>query len=150
MAGHNENIDCYLFEKYNEAIGYIKKNNDNFNLKNTHIIKADVFEPLNEKIPKADLIVCNPPYIPRSEVKTLQKEVLFEPVQSLDGGVSGLDFYFAVKENWLLKLNENGRIIFECGNNQAKDIINIFKDKSSESKIIYDFSEVDRTVILDF
>ncbi|MGP1361182.1 MAG: peptide chain release factor N(5)-glutamine methyltransferase [Candidatus Fimenecus sp.] len=150
LAGHNENIDCYLFEKYNEAIGYIKKNNDNFNLKNTHIIKADVFESLNEKIPKADLIVCNPPYIPRSEVKTLQKEVLFEPLQSLDGGVSGLDFYFAVKENWLLKLNENGRIIFECGNNQAKDIINIFKDKSSESKIIYDFSEVDRTVILDF
>lgn len=150
LAGHNKNSDCYLFEKYSEAIDYIKKNNNKLCLKNTHIINTDIFENPKDKLPKADLIVCNPPYVPSEEIKTLQKEVQFEPVQSLDGGVSGLDFYIAIKEKWISKLNEKGRIIFECGNNQAEDIVNIFKDKSLKSKIVYDFSGVDRTVILDF
>lgn len=40
-----------------------------------------------------DVIVSNPPYIPREECRTLQPEVLREPLMALDGGDDGLDFY---------------------------------------------------------
>lgn len=150
LAKHNKSINCYLFEKYDVAINYIERNRDNLDLKNTHIIKTDVLKKISHNLPKADLIVCNPPYVPHNEIKTLQKEVLFEPLQSLDGGDLGLDFYFAIKEYWLSCLNKNGKIIFECGNNQAKDIVDIFKNDSLANEIIYDFSGVDRTVVLDF
>ncbi|MGC9361246.1 MAG: peptide chain release factor N(5)-glutamine methyltransferase, partial [Anaerolineae bacterium] len=38
-----------------------------------------------------DLIVSNPPYVPRERLPELPEDVrLFEPVQALDGGVGGL------------------------------------------------------------
>ena len=53
-------------------------------------VKSDLFSDISGKF---DIIVSNPPYIARYEFKTLQKEVLREPVLALDVGEDGLDFY---------------------------------------------------------
>jgi len=64
-----------------------------------------------------DLIVSNPPYIPRGELAGLQAEVRREPELALDGGADGLDFYrcFARLRP---SLRPGGRICLEVGARQ--------------------------------
>lgn len=44
----------------------------------------------------AHLVISNPPYIPTARLKTLEREVLREPVLALDGGKDGLDAIRAI------------------------------------------------------
>ena len=61
---------------------------------------------------KFDIIVSNPPYIRSDEIKTLQSEVLEEPIMALDGGADGLVFYRTLVNDWSAKLKENGFMAF--------------------------------------
>ena len=80
-----------------------------------------IFEPVaNERF---DLIVSNPPYIPSSDIDTLQPEVrLFEPLQALDGGGDGLDFYRMISVQAPEHLNPGGWLMFEVGIGQAEAV----------------------------
>ncbi|MDP4180712.1 MAG: peptide chain release factor N(5)-glutamine methyltransferase [Bacillota bacterium] len=94
-----------------------------------------------------DIIVSNPPYIPAGEIPYLQKEVReFEPLEALDGGADGLDFYREIisKSNDLLP---HGALAFEVGYDQAKDVYNLMKSKFSEVSIQKDLSGIDRVVM---
>jgi release factor glutamine methyltransferase len=51
---------------------------------------GDLLGPLAGEEP-FDLIVSNPPYVPRGEIDGLAREVKAEPRAALDGGVDGLD-----------------------------------------------------------
>ncbi len=76
---------------------------------------------------KFDLIVSNPPYIASEEIATLEPEVRdFDPRGALDGGADGLNFYrkLATEAGTLLK--PSGKIIIEFGDDQAKEISDIF------------------------
>lgn len=56
-------------------------------------LHGDLFDPLEEVSP-FDLILSNPPYIPRSHFASLAPEVRdFEPRVALDGGKDGLVFF---------------------------------------------------------
>lgn len=76
-----------------------------------------------------DMIVSNPPYIPKAELDTLQPEVrAFEPQNALDGGVDGLDFYRAIVAGAPDYLNPGGWLLFEVGAGQAPDVLGLLKD----------------------
>ena len=66
-----------------------------------------------------DLIVCNPPYIPTAECAVLQKEVLFEPRNALDGGADGLDLYRCLIESAAGVLVPGGALMMELGIHEA-------------------------------
>ena len=74
-----------------------------------------------------DLIVSNPPYIKKDDLRTLQKEVQFEPEMALDGGESGFDFYEAMIRDWSGKLKPGGALVFELGENQAEHVAELMK-----------------------
>lgn len=145
------NPDCrvYLFEKYDKAFEYLKLNAEAFNCQNAKIIKYDIFDGYITEFPKADLILSNPPYIESNEIPTLQKEVQLEPKTALDGGADGLDFYRCIHEKWVNSLNIESSVIMECGENQSKDIIDIFSCNLSNSKVYFDFNDIDRVVELN-
>lgn len=74
-----------------KAIELSKKNKKKLGIKNVNFILSDMFSNLDEK--NFDIIVSNPPYIDKEDMKTLAKELSFEPKNALYGGEDGLYFY---------------------------------------------------------
>ena len=71
-----------------------------------------------------DMIISNPPYIPSDEIKDLDVSVKdYEPIWALDGGKDGLDFYRSIIKYWKILLNPGGYILFEVGEGQAPDVL---------------------------
>lgn len=146
IAKHIPDATVYLLEKEENAFVYLKKNVENLSLDNIKLINDDLFTTDLSQFPLADIILSNPPYIPSTEIEELQKEVLSEPISALDGGCDGLDFYRCLATKWCLKLKENGFMALECGDNQSKDVIEIFRGKYTENNVIFDFNNIDRIV----
>ncbi len=67
-----------------------------------------------------DLILCNPPYVNRDSMKLLPPEFLAEPALALDGNVhggnDGMDFVRDLLRNVARRLNEDGVLVLEIGN----------------------------------
>jgi len=72
-----------------------------------------------------DLLLSNPPYIPRGELAGLQVEVRHEPTLALDGGADGLDFYRAIAGRYKTQLAPSGVIMLEIGAGQREDVCGI-------------------------
>lgn len=70
-----------------------------------------------------DVVVSNPPYIPESDMKSLDADVRdFEPRTALVGGVDGLDAYREIIAELPNMLSLGGLILFEVGIDQADDV----------------------------
>ena len=98
---------------------------------------------------KYDLIVSNPPYINRNDLRYLDKEVLnFEPKLSLDGGLDGLSVLKRVikKASKLIKIN--GLLFLEIGFDQKERVKKILRNRGFYiNKVIKDYANNDRCII---
>ena len=96
-----------------------------------------------------DLIVSNPPYIKKFNLKYLEKDVVnFEPKLALDGGLDGLSEIRKVitKSSELIK--KNGKFILEIGFDQKNKVINLLKQKGFYiNSTLRDFANNDRCII---
>ncbi len=87
-------------------------------------IESDLFDKIEGKF---DYILINPPYIPTSDIETLDAEVKdYEPILALDGGVDGMDVYRKIASEYQNYLNENGVLMLEIGINQTEQIKELF------------------------
>jgi release factor glutamine methyltransferase len=90
------------------------------------ILQGDFLKPLLGR--KADLVVCNPPYIPSGEIGGLAPSVRdYEPILALDGGVAGLDFYRRLAADLPPFLNPKAQVFLEIGAGQGEAIKEIFQ-----------------------
>ena len=80
---------------------------------------GDLFAPVTGTF---DLIVSNPPYLTKSDMDTLQKEVRFEPTLALYGGTDGLAFYRRIAERYRDYLNPGGVLLLEVGAEQGETV----------------------------
>ena len=86
----------------------------------TGFVLADFGTALNETF---DLVVSNPPYIPRADIETLATEVRdHDPLRALDGGLDGLDAYRAIAREAPHLLHDDGVLIVEIGAGQSGDV----------------------------
>ena len=75
-----------------------------------------------------DIIVCNPPYIPVSQMDNIEDQVtLYEPHQSLFAEENGLLNYKNIIKNLRKNINKDQLIFFEIGINQSSSVINLLK-----------------------
>ena len=91
-------------------------------------------------------VLSNPPYISSADMKTLQKEVRFEPELALFGGEDGLDFYRRLIPMWAGKLRSGGLFAVEIGEEQGQAVSRIFEGAGFVPEIIRDYSGHDRIV----
>jgi release factor glutamine methyltransferase len=71
-----------------------------------------------QDLQKFDLIISNPPYIPRESLATLPQDVKREPRMALDGGEDGLTFYRTIIQKALPRLAKRGVCLLEFGDGQ--------------------------------
>ena len=96
-----------------------------------------------------DLILSNPPYIIRSEIGSLAKEVRdYEPVVALDGGEDGLEFYRRLISQALSYLRKGGWFLLEVGQGQAERVAKQIQGSGTflEPQILPDLAGIERVV----
>ena len=100
-------------------------------------------------IGKYDLVVSNPPYIKRQDLKYLEVDVKgFEPKLALDGGKDGFSKITKVISKTATLLKKNGRFILEIGFGQKKKVLSILKQNNFFiNKVVKDYGKNDRCVI---
>jgi release factor glutamine methyltransferase len=72
--------------------------------------------------PPWDLVVANLPYLPTSMIRSLPREVSFDPVAALDGGADGLDLVRRLIVDLPRVLRICGAAILELGDDQADEV----------------------------
>ena len=98
---------------------------------------------------KYDLIISNPPYIKKHDIKYLEKDVnCFEPKLALDGGLEGTLKIKKVISKASSLLKKNGKLILEIGHNQKKKVTKLLKNKGLYiNKTVKDYAQNDRCII---
>lgn len=148
LKNQNPNTNFTLVEKSSLAYSYLLTN-----IKNTKIEVNPICEDLNTYADKLsdnslELIVSNPPYIKTSELNTLQYEIKYEPSMALDGGKDGLDFYVSIINKYSCKLNLNGYICLEIGEDQFIAVSSLLKNNNYKNiKCFKDIQNLDRVII---
>jgi len=96
------------------ALEIAKINTKKNNISNIKFLKLDFLE----SIPKGqyDLIISNPPYISKNEMKEIMLDVKeFEPKIALTDNNDGLEFYRRFSNKAKNMINEKGSLILEVG-----------------------------------
>lgn len=122
------NADITAVDISEKALEIAKRNADKLEAK-INFVKSDLFDKLDNR--KFDIIVSNPPYIKKDEIKKLSEEVQKEPKIALDGGEDGLDFYRIITEQAINYLKIGSFLCFEIGYNQKNDVIKIIEDEQN-------------------
>lgn len=122
------NADITAVDISEKALEIAQKNAEKLEAK-INFVKSDLFDKLDNK--KFDIIVSNPPYIRKDEIKKLSEEVQKEPKLALDGGEDGLDFYRIIAEQAINYLKTGSFLCFEIGYNQKNDVIKIIEDEQN-------------------
>ena len=122
-------------------------NISNLNLVRKIIVrKSDLFSKVRD-IEKFDLIISNPPYIPKKEKASLQKEVLFEPEVALFApDEKGEEFYKKIIETAPKFLKKDGYLAFELGIFQSEDVSKMLEKDFSNIEITKDLAKIDRVI----
>lgn len=115
-------VDCSA-----EALALARENVNACGLEaRVSLLESDVFAALPDG-EEFDLIVSNPPYIPRAEIDTLEPEVRdHDPRAALDGGEDGLDFYRLLAEHGAIWLRPTGVMALEFGDGQGPALRDLF------------------------
>ena len=98
---------------------------------------------------KYDLILTNPPYIKKTLISTLDKDVKnFEPLVALDGGLDGLLTINNVIKKSKRLLRKNGKIILEFDNSQLFNIKKkLMNNKFYINEVLKDLSGKNRCIV---
>ena len=96
-----------------------------------------------------DLIISNPPYIKRYDLKYLESDVIkFEPKLALDGGVDGLSEIRKVIKKSSELIKKNGKLVLEIGFNQKNKVIELLTEKGFYTNCtLKDLAHNDRCIV---
>ncbi len=108
-----------------KALEVAKKNSHKLQAK-VKFEKSNLFSNIGKM--KFDIIVSNPPYIKKTDIKLLSNEVQKEPEIALDGGYDGLDFYRKISNQAIDYLKFGSYLCFEIGYDQKEDVTEIIKN----------------------
>ena len=110
------------------------------------LIKSDID---NFNYGKYDLIISNPPYIKKTDLKYLEKDVVnFEPFLALNGGLEGLSEIRKVINKSSKLIKTKGKLVLEIAFNQKYEIKKILNEKGFYiNSVAKDYADNDRCIV---
>ena len=113
--------------------------------------KGDLFEAPGISKEPFDIIVSNPPYISTDDIGCLPADVKMEPVEALDGGIDGMDFYRRIIKTAPSFLKRPGFIVMELADGIAGDLKRQFEASGyfAQVEILKDLNLKDRIVVAE-
>ena len=122
----NERKDFYGtgIDKNEKSLKVCKINAFNLGVdKRVKFFKTDID---NFSYGKYDLIISNPPYIKKLDLRYLDKDVInFEPILALNGGLDGASEIRKVIDNSSKLLKKKGKLILEIAFNQKRKVLDL-------------------------
>ena len=114
------------------AIQTAKRNSKLLNLDNIQFIKGDIFNYFSQK---ADLIICNPPYLAINEIDGLDDSVKeHDPLEALTDFKDGTSFYKHLILNFKNLVSKNGIMLLELPFSEVTKNIISFNDNFNINK----------------
>ena len=98
---------------------------------------------------KYDLIISNPPYIKKHDLKYLELDVAkYEPRLALDGGIDGVSEIIKVVDKSSKLVKKGGKLILEINFNQVNKVKKILKNSGFYiNKVLKDFGKKNRCIV---
>ena len=123
-------------DKSELAIKTAEKNRKSLGLKNVQFFNQDIFE-YNQS--KADLLLCNPPYLAKHEIDSLEQSVRdYDPLSALTDFKNGTSFYKYLISNFNKLVKKNGIMLLEIPfSTVTDDIISINKNFNANKSLFY-------------
>jgi len=111
------------------ALANARINIENFGLcGRIKLVKTDLYRGLEGRF---ELIVSNPPYIPRDRIPMLPKSVReFEPIRALNGGVGGIQFIKRLVQGAESCLATGGVIALEIDEDSVTSLTDFLQNRS--------------------
>ena len=123
-------------DKSKLAIKTAEKNRKSIGLKNVKFFNQDIFK-YNQS--KADLLLCNPPYLAKHEIDSLEQSVRdYDPLSALTDFKNGTSFYKHLISNFNKLVKKNGIMLLEIPFSAVTDdIISINKNFNANKSLFY-------------
>ena len=123
-------------DKSELAIKTAEKNRKLLGLKNVKFFNQDIFK-YNQS--KADLLLCNPPYLAKHEIDSLEQSVRdYDPLSALTDFKNGTSFYKYLISNFNKLVKKNGIMLLEIPFSAVTDdIILINKNFNANKSLFY-------------
>ncbi len=98
---------------------------------------------------KYDLIISNPPYIKKQDLKYLELDVAkHEPRLALDGGIDGVSEITRVIDKSSKLVKKGGKLILEINFDQGNKVKDILRRKGFfVNKVLKDLGKMDRCIV---
>jgi len=87
-------------------------------------VGSDLFSGISGQF---DIIVSNPPYVPRAQAEQLISDGWKDPLVALDGGIDGMDYVRAIIADASEFLYKNGVLLLEMDPSQVSEAVALFK-----------------------
>ena len=142
----------HLVDLSSEALLWCQSNQKQFKLEqNTELHQIDCLNEDLSPLPKADLIVCNPPYIDSAAIDGLMPEVRdHEPHLALDGGENGLEFFITLLDRLHTIAKPGCRLYVELGHDQRPRVDQIQHPNWTRRAWRQDLAGISRAVSFSF
>ena len=137
------------------AIHYAKENAEMNGINNVNFLQGSLFDPIAHLVTgyslpvMFDLIISNPPYIRKDDIRNLQAEIKdWEPIVALDGGEDGLNYFRLIIAEARNYLKQSGCLMLELGISQA-DAVRTIAEQADFTDISFkkDYSGIERIFI---
>jgi release factor glutamine methyltransferase len=146
IALERPETEVIAIDSSEEAVELARRNAERHGARNITFRRIDFFDDeAMRSLGSFDLVISNPPYIPKSDIETLEPEVReHEPHTALTDHGDGLGFYRRFIELAPQLLRDGSNLFLEIGYGQAPDLVRMFRSARFTVDLLTDLDRVER------